>query len=123
MTQDGYRSSNHDDDVSWVTIALLIILALCIAIAVTVGGWKLGWWLKGANQDNLYEVNTHSQQYQAGLVSAERDRVQGYDLAVGVPSQQKQIALTFCPVFLTMTQPPSDLVAANVRICQGGAQP
>lgn len=85
-------------------------------IAIAVGLWFGGWALAGANQTKQYQVNTSSQQYQAGLVAQERDRVQGYATATD-DAQKKQIALTFCQVYPDLKPAPADLVAAQSTLC------
>jgi len=74
-----------------------------------VGCWFGYWALAKKSTSNQYDVNTHNQQYQAGLVSQERDRVQAYDTAVD-PAQKQQIKLTFCQVYPNLSPPPADLV-------------
>lgn len=94
----------------------LVIVGVVVAIAIVVGAWTGYWWIARQSQNNRYDVNQHSQQYQGALVSQERDRVQGWDAATD-PAQKRQIADTFCAVYETLTQPPTDLVEANARIC------
>lgn len=96
--------------------ALAVVGATLAAVLLCVGGWYGYWHLAKAGQNNRYDVNTHSQQYQAALVSQERDRVAGYDAATD-PAQKQQIKATFCAVYLDLTQVPADLSAAHARIC------
>lgn len=93
-----------------------LIIGIVIIAVVGVGGWFLYWTLalKGAN--NQYNVNTHTQQYQAGLVQQLRDKQQGYDLATD-PAQKANFKQTFCAMYPDLTQPPNDLIDANIRIC------
>ena len=61
-------------------------------------------------------MNRNTQQYQAGILSAQRARVASYDNAVD-EAQKKNIAQTFCTMQLDLTDVPADLAAANERIC------
>lgn len=94
----------------------LTIVGVILAVAVSVGLWFGYYALAGANQTANYKVNTNSQQYQAGLVSQERDRIAGFDAAVD-SAQKEQIKTTFCQVFTDLKPAPDDLVLANSRIC------
>jgi hypothetical protein len=109
--------------VAFVTMALIVA-------GIIVGGWKLHWWLAQSNQDHQYKVNTHGPQYQAGLVSQERDRVVGYDqLTTAIASskdagvktadtaQRDDIKTSFCQVYTDLTQAPTDIALAHGRIC------
>jgi hypothetical protein len=93
--------------------------AAVAAVAVSVGGWYGYWALAGHSQTRQYQVNTNSQQYQCGLVSQERDRVQGFDTATN-DAQKNQIAMTFCSVYADLTIVPNDLADAYGRICPAG---
>lgn len=97
-------------------IALSALTACVVVAALIVVGWFLYWHLAESSQNHRYEVNTHSQQYQAALVSQERDRVQGFDAAVD-PGQKANIKATFCAAYRDVTQPPDDLLQDVVRIC------
>lgn len=94
----------------------LTVLAVILGAALCVGLWFGGWALYRANQSAKYEANTHSQQYQAGLVSAERDRVAAYDAATS-DAQKANIATTFCQVYDELNPPTPDLETAHARIC------
>lgn len=93
-----------------------IILAAVATVLLAVGGWFGYWALAKAGQSARYNVNTHNQQYQAGLISAERDRVTGYDAATD-EAQKNQIRSTFCAVYSQLDPPTPDLVDAHTRIC------
>ena len=95
---------------------LTMLVVSFTAAAVLVACWFGYWALSRKATDNRYDINTHSQQYQASLVSQERDRVQAYDAAVD-PAQKANVKATFCQVYLTLTQPPADLASAHDRIC------
>jgi nitrogen fixation-related uncharacterized protein len=92
------------------------VLAAIAVVAILVGGWFGFWALARANQQQQYQVNTDGQQYQASLISQERDRVAGYDAAADGP-QKEQIKSTFCAIYLTLKPAPEDLAAAYSRIC------
>jgi hypothetical protein len=93
-----------------------VVLGIIVAAAVLAGLWFEGWALAGQAQSNRYGVNTNSQQYQAGLVAQERDRIAGYDVAVDV-AQKAQIKVTFCQVYSDLKPAPDDLISASARIC------
>lgn len=93
-----------------------LIAAGLTVVLLSIGGWYGYWALAKSGQNNQYNVNTHTQQYQAGLVAQERDRVTGYDAAVD-PAQKAQIKTTFCQVYTDLTQPPADIQSAYARIC------
>jgi hypothetical protein len=91
------------------------LLAVLLAVAIAVGGWAVYWRLAGSSQNHRYEVNTHSQQYQAGLESQARDDAQGFDIATD-PGQRAQIRMRFCATYPQLTQPAADLTADAARI-------
>jgi hypothetical protein len=96
--------------------ALTVALVAATAVALMTACWFGYWALDRQATSNRYSNDTHNQQYQSGLVSQERDRVQGYDTATD-PAQKQQIKATFCQVYPTLDQPPADLVSAHARIC------
>lgn len=98
------------------TVALTLV-GVIVVVALAVGGWFLYWGIARANQDQQYQVNTNSQQYQQSLIQQEQDRVQGYDAASDT-AQKQQIASTFCAVYQDITHPTPDLMQAQARICQ-----
>lgn len=91
-------------------------LGVILVVALAIGGWFGYWALAQENQTQRYKVNTNGQQYQSGLVSQQRDRIAGYDIATN-PAQKAQIKTTFCQVYMDLNPAPADLVAANARIC------
>lgn len=112
-------------------IVLLTVLGVLLAVAICVGGWFGYWALAGHSQTRRYEVNTQSQQYQASLVSQERDRVVGYDqlttaiagttdatIKAADQEQQDSIKSTFCAVYADLKPPTTDLLEAQSRICE-----
>lgn len=95
--------------MAWIAAGLAVIV-------IAVGIWFGYWWIAKASQSQRYDVNTHSQQYQAGLVAQERDLITGYDAATD-PAQKAQIRSQFCATYLQLNPPTPDLVLAHDRIC------
>lgn len=94
-------------------------VAVAVAVAViAVGGWFGYWALAKMGQTARYDVNTNNQQYQAGLIAQERDRVTAYD-RTGDDGQRQAIADQFCAVYPQLNPPPPDLIRAHARICPG----
>lgn len=96
--------------------ALTVILAAVTAVALMAACWFGYWALAKKSTENNYDVNTHNQQYQAGLISQERDRVAAFDVATDA-AQKQQIKIAFCQVYPNLSPPPADLVEAHARIC------
>jgi hypothetical protein len=96
-----------------------VLAAVLITLVVVIGGWYAYWSLSKTAADNRYDVNTRTQQYQQGLIDAERDRVSGYDDTTS-PAQREAIAKQFCAVYAELTQPPPDLGVAHDRLCNTG---
>lgn len=93
------------------------ILAVIVVVAlIAIGGWKLHWWMAKATVQNQYVVNTQTQQYQAGLISQERDNVLAWNKAVD-PGQKQAISDQFCAIFQSLSPAPADLVSARSNIC------
>jgi hypothetical protein len=113
--QDGYPVKEREG-VNAFKVTALSVVGLLLLVGIVVGGWQLGWWLNKANANKQYEVNTHTQQYQAGLISQERDDVIGWEQATDA-NQRDLIKGQFCTIYLNLTQPPADLVFANSKIC------
>lgn len=94
-----------------------LIVAFVVAVALIVGAWYGYWtWIAPKSVANQYNVNVHSQSYQAGLVSQLEDKVAGYDLATD-PAQKANFAQFICSRYVDLTQPPQDLIEAHARIC------
>jgi hypothetical protein len=93
-----------------------IALAVLVSVVLIIGGWYAYWGLTKASTANRYDVNTHGQQYQSGLISQERDRVSGY-LAATDPAQKRAIADQFCAVYASLDPAPADLAAQHATIC------
>lgn len=96
-------------------VAAIAAVALA-TVLVIVAGWFAYWAIAKAVQSDRYGVNTHSQQYQAGLVAQERDLITGYDAATD-PAQKAQIRSQFCGIYLQLEPPTPDLSLAHDRIC------
>ncbi len=96
--------------------AVNVVLAAVAAAAVLVAMWFGYWALTKQSVANQYDVNTNTQQYQAGLIGQERDRVTAYDAATD-DAQKNNIKTTFCTVYADLTKPPADLQSAHTRIC------
>jgi hypothetical protein len=88
-----------------------------VAIMITaIIGSFLAWWFFGAAmQSKQYEINTHNQQYQAGLIAQERDRAQAWSVATD-SGQKELLRSTFCAVYPSLEPAPADLVAANAQM-------
>lgn len=95
--------------MAWIAAGLAVIM-------IAVGIWFGYWWIAKASQSQRYDVNTHSQQYQAGLVAQERDLITGYDAATD-PAQKAQIRSQFCAIYLQLNPATPDLALAHDRIC------
>lgn len=92
------------------------IVTIAIVAGLGTGAWFGYWWLAPKAANNQYNVNTHTQQFQTGLVQQLRDKVQGYQLATD-PAQKANFAQTFCAMYVDLTQPPQDLIQAHFTIC------
>lgn len=90
--------------------AALVVVALCI------GGWQLHWYLAKSAVGHQYDVNTGTQQYQAGLIAHARDLALDFGRATD-PAQKQAIADQFCQTYPNIQPAPADLVAADGRIC------
>lgn len=102
-------------NIGWV---LGLIVALAAVVVLCIGIWHLGWFVRKANVNQNYQVNTTSQEYQQSLVTQERDRLTGIQSSDD-PGQKKNLELTFCSVYFNLT-PVS--VQANQDIAIGSAQ-
>lgn len=95
----------------------LTYVAIGIAtVAVLVGGWFGYWAIAKAGQTARYDVNVNNQQYQAGLIARQRDRVTDYDRSQD-DAQRQAIADQFCAEYDTLNPPPVDLVRAHAHLC------
>lgn len=85
-------------------------------LAACIGAWFGYWALQRANTEQQYGVNTETQQYQASLISQERDRVTGWYASTDT-AQKRSIASQFCAVYDSLTRVPADLAEAHSNIC------
>lgn len=95
---------------------LAVLGGILVVVGIAVGGWQLHWYLAKSAVGHQYDVNTGTQQYQAGLISQERNLSLDWNRAVD-PSQKQAIADQFCAVYPNLTPAPADLVTAHVSIC------
>jgi len=96
--------------------ALTYVAVAITVAALAVGGWFGYWAIAKAGQSARYDVNVNNQQYQAGLIARQRDRVTDYDRSQD-DAQRQAIADQFCAEYPTLNPPPADLISANARIC------
>lgn len=96
---------------------LVGMAAFVLFIGLCVGGWYGYWALQSSSQQNRYQVNTHGQQYQSGIIAQARDDAKGWNVAVD-SAQKKFLATEFCTVYLNIDSPkPADIVADYAIIC------
>lgn len=109
-----YRPPSRNTETARDTgkIMFMVIAGLAIITLMYLGYW----WLAKDAANRRYEVNTNTQQYQAGLVAAEQSRAQDWRIATD-PGQKYQIALTFCSTYPSLTQPLPDLVSNFATMC------
>lgn len=93
-----------------------LVLGLVVVVALAVGGYSLYWHVAKQNVRNQYDVNTNTQQYQAGLISEERNLSLEWTRAED-PGQKQAIADQFCQVYPNLTPAPADLVTAHAGMC------
>lgn len=98
----------HRGDGSGFGPMLILVGLAALAIA---GAYLIYWAVAEDSTDRRYEVNTGTQQYQAALISQQRDRVQAWHIATD-PGQKTQLATTFCQVQTELANPPADLTNA-----------
>lgn len=125
MSRSSYDSTPSTGRVVFYTLMVIVMIAV-----IGVSGYFLYFKVAQDSTTRRYNVNTHNQQYQAGLISQERDNAQAYnsdsisianttDPAVkqSFMSQQSQLKATFCQIYPNLDPPPADLVQANAQIC------
>lgn len=88
-----------------------VLLSIVVIVVVAIGGYKLHWWLSNDTADQQYHVNTHTQQYQAGLIGQARDDARGWGAATD-PGQKSLLAGEFCAAYADLTQVPDDIAQA-----------
>lgn len=79
-------------------------------VAIILGGWQAGWWFTAQNVDRNYHVNTHSQQYQGGLIQQARDDARGWAASMD-PSQKDLLKGEFCGAYADLTEVPNDVAS------------
>jgi hypothetical protein len=89
-----------------------------VVVGLVIGCWFGYWAIARKSVSNQYDVNTHNQQYQAGLIAQERDLAQGWNAATD-PAQRSQISQQFCAIYDQLKPPTADLTAAYSHICIG----
>jgi hypothetical protein len=97
------------------TVRAIAIGGLVIILCVVA---YLGyWWLARDTTERQYDVNTQTQQYQAGVAAQLRDDARGWQVATD-PAQKSLLASQFCTQYLIIIDPkPADLVQSNQVIC------
>lgn len=99
------------------TTSVLVAVGLAVVGAAVIAGLYLGgFWVAKDATNRQYQVNVNTQQYQAGLIAQERDRVQGIETS-NDEGQKKNLALTFCTVYHDLTVQPEDLALAFSTYC------
>lgn len=94
----------------------LLIVGIVLITVVGVGGYLGYWWLAKDTTQRRYDTNTQTQQYQAGLISQERNLSLDWNRAID-PGQRQAIADQFCQVYPTLNPAPADLVTVHASIC------
>lgn len=88
-------------------------------VAVVVIGWALWHGLWAANRSavqHTYEINRDSQQFQAGLISQERNLSLDWNRAID-PGQKRAIADQFCQIYPNLQPATADLASVHDSIC------
>ncbi len=94
------------------------LIALLVLGLVSWGGYEAYWAIEKSNTQHHYEINTGTQQYQAGLISHARALVLDWHRVTDA-GQKIAIADQFCEVYPNITPPPADLVNEQPLICKG----
>lgn len=87
---------------------LLGIVGVLAFGILCVGGYQGYWWLAKSNTSHQYDVNTGTQQYQAGLIQQERDLANGFQASQD-PAQKAFISRQFCTIIKNINPVPNDL--------------
>jgi hypothetical protein len=100
------------------------VAAISIFAILCVGGYSLYWWVTKDSTDRRYDVNTHSQQWNAAKVDQLRNLAHDYSVAVD-PGQKEAIGSQFCSLYQVLNPAPpanatDDLFSAHSTICLGG---
>jgi hypothetical protein len=107
-------------------VAVGTVVVLLVVAAVVVGGWQLGWWIKGASTNRNANIARHNDGRQIAYVAQARnlDTVlagidvqvrQSPDQAAVLTAQRLDIRNRFCAVANTVDDVPSDLAADMAR--------
>lgn len=109
----------------------LVFAAIALLVGLSIGGYELYWSVEGHNANHRNDVNTHSQNYQAGLISGERDKVTSigqlttaiagsHDASVKAAdtTQLTQLTSAFCSTYVDLTEVPTDLQVAHKQLCK-----
>jgi hypothetical protein len=103
-------------------VVLYSILALLLVVAIVVGGWLGGWWLKGANTDrqtNIDRRNNGTQLTYINKVSSNMEEIARIDTQMNSPAtaleekssllgQKIAIVSSTCRIAHLITELPSD---------------
>lgn len=84
------------------------LLATVVAVILCFGCYQGYWYLAKHNVQHQYDVNTGTQQYQAGLIQQERDLANGYQAAQD-SAQKAFISRQFCTMLKDVQPVPNDL--------------
>jgi hypothetical protein len=103
----------NDEGTSEIAATLGVLFIIAGVVAALIAAW---WFFGAAVTGRQYHNDTHNQQYQAGLISAERDRAQAYQVATSA-GQKAQLKATFCATYPNITDVPTDLADAYTVIC------
>lgn len=103
---------------------------IVVLIVVNLVAWRAGWWFYEQNLNYEYEGNVHSQGYQAGVISQERDLATAIEkdesavavsqeatVKAGFRAQLEQSTRRFCTIYSELTAVPADLGAEHERLC------
>jgi hypothetical protein len=96
--------------------ALLAVVGIAVFVLLCIGAYQGYWYLAKKNVQNQYDVNTGTQQYQAGLISQERDLVIGWNRSPDA-GQKTAMADQFCAIYSQIHPVPADLAVAHSTMC------
>ncbi|MCV7174921.1 hypothetical protein [Mycolicibacterium sphagni] len=94
----------------------IVAVGIIVVSVLAIVGYLGYWWLAKDSTGRRYDVNTGTQQYQAGLVAQERDLYIGWNKA-NDPGQKQAIADQFCAVYPNLKPPTVDLQTAFGKVC------
>jgi hypothetical protein len=96
--------------------ALVFVVGAALFVLLCIGAYQGYWYLAKKNTQNQYDVNTGTQQYQAGLISQERDLVIGWNRSPDT-GQKAAMADQFCAIYSQVHPVPADLAVAHSTMC------